>query len=221
MTISGQCENELDKMAIKCFEMIKNMYSNEYSEIWTIFYGVHVSQITSLDKEETVLSSNPEPFFMIDLSIPIHNSHPTLYDCLDLYVEGEILQGENAWMNEAKEKINVKKQIKYWSFPTILAIDLKRINPMNTRNKNQIWVDFPLENLDLSKYVIGYKKSSYVFDLYAVANHTGGTMGGHYFAYVKNANGKWYEFNDCMVREILDKNTINTPKAYCLFYRKR
>ena len=46
-------------------------------------------------------------------------------------------------------------------------------------------------------------------------------MGGHYTAAAKNANGKWYLFNDTQVTEITDlERTIITPKAYCLFYRK-
>ena len=45
-------------------------------------------------------------------------------------------------------------------------------------------------------------------------------MGGHYFAYVKNANGNWYEFNDTNVSEIREAR-LKTPKAYCLFYRKK
>ena len=81
-------------------------------------------------------------------------------------------------------------------------------------------VDFPLENLDLSKYVIGYKKNSYIYELYGVCNHSGGVLGGHYTAYIKNANGKWYEFNDTNVNEIKEENVIS-PQTYCLFYRKK
>ena len=43
MSISGAVENETDTIAVKCFEMVKNMYSKEYSEIWNLFYAVHVS----------------------------------------------------------------------------------------------------------------------------------------------------------------------------------
>ena len=87
--------------------------------------------------------------------------------------------------------------------------------------KNQILVTFPLTDLNLSKYVIGYKKNSYVYDLYGIANHSGGVSGGHYFSYVKNANGKWYCFNDTNVTEVTDENQLISPKAYCFFYRKR
>jgi len=219
MNIVGTSHNNTDKLATECFEMIRKMYTNEYSEVWNLFYGIHVSQIKSIEKGK-VLSRTPEPYFIISLSIPENNKSPSLIDCFDHYVEGETLAGENAWFNEKTGlKEDVKKQIKYWSFPTILVLDLKRFNSRNI--KNQIMVTFPLENLDLSNYVIGYKKESYVYDLYGIANHSGGVHGGHYFSYVKNANGKWYCFNDTSVQEIADLNQIISTKAYCFFYRKR
>ena len=218
MTVSGQIENETDKIAVKCFEMIKQMYTKDYSEIWNLFYAVHISEIISLENG-TQISIKPEPFFMIDLPIPQNNKSPSIIDCFDLYVEGEILDGDNAWFNEeTNSKINVKKQISFWSFPNILVIDFKRFNSRN--QKNQILITFPLDNLDLSKYVVGYKKNSYVYELYGVCNHSGGPLGGHYTSYVKNANDKWYHYNDSDVKEI-NADSIISPKAYCLFYRKK
>jgi ubiquitin carboxyl-terminal hydrolase 8 len=219
MTIDGNVENETDKIALKCYEMIKNMYSNEYSEIWNLFYAVQVSEIVSLEtgKQKNVI---PEPYFMVDLPIPQNNKSPNLYDCFDLFVEGETLEGDNAWFNsETQKKEDVKKKISFWSFPNILIIDFKRFNSRN--QKNQILIDFPLDNLNLTKYVIGYKKNSYKYELYGVCNHSGGVMGGHYTSYIKNANGKWYHFNDTSVQEVPLVNSIVSPKAYCLFYRKK
>jgi ubiquitin carboxyl-terminal hydrolase 8 len=219
MTISGEIENDTDKIARQCFEMIKNMYSKEYSEIWNLFYAVHVSEISCLKTEKTI-KITPEPFFMIDLPIPENNKSPSLLDCFDNYVKGEILEGENAWYNdETKEKINIRKKIQFWSFPNILVIDLKRFNSRNQKNK--ILVTFPLDDLDLKQYVIGYKKESYVYELYGVCNHSGGVLGGHYTAYVKNANGKWYHFNDTVVTEVGLIDSIVSVKAYVLFYRKK
>ena len=219
MTISGDVENETDAVALKCFEMIKNMYSKEYSEIWNLFYAVHVSEICNLETGKRI-KINPEPYFMIDLPIPQNNKSPSLLDCFEHYVEGEILEGDNGWFNdETKERINIKKKIQFWSFPNILVIDFKRFNSRN--QKNQILITFPLENLDLSKYVIGYKKNSYKYELYGVCNHSGGVLGGHYTSYVKNANGKWYYFNDTSVSEVGIIESIISPKAYCLFYRKK
>jgi ubiquitin C-terminal hydrolase len=219
MSISGNPENETDKIAIMCFEMIKNMYSKEYSEIWNLFYAVHVSEISNLETGEKIRST-PEPYFMLDLPIPENNKSPTLIDCFNYYVQGEVLQGENAWFHEeTNQKINIRKKILFWSFPNILVIDFKRFN--NRFQKNQVLITFPFDDLDLSNYVIGYKKDMYKYELYGVCNHSGSTMGGHYTAYIKNANGKWYHFNDTNVSEVSIIESIISIKAYVLFYRRK
>jgi ubiquitin carboxyl-terminal hydrolase 8 len=216
ITISGNPQTDTDNLAMKCFEMVKNTYSKDYSEIWNLFYAVNVSEITRVDNGK-VLSMKPEPFFMVDLPIPPNNKSPSLIDCFNHYVEGEIIQGYTD--EETKEKIDIRKKILFWSFPNVLAIDLKRFN--NRFQKNQIYVTFPLDDLDLSDYVIGYKKQNFKYELYGVCNHSGGVMGGHYTSYVKNANEKWYHYNDTSVTEVGINESIVSPKAYVLFYRKK
>jgi hypothetical protein len=108
MTITGKPANEKDKMAISCLEMIKQMYSKEYSEVWNMFYGVHVSHLTSLETNK-LISYKPEPFFIIDLSIPSNNKSPTLLDCFELYVEGEVLEEDNKVFNEKTNKKEITK----------------------------------------------------------------------------------------------------------------
>ena len=217
MSISGVAECETDKLALCCYEMIKKTYSDEYSEIWNLFYAVHVSEIISIETGAR-LSVRPEPFFIVSLPIPANNKHPTILDCLNLYVEGEKLDGDNAWFHEeSNKKVDIIKKLSFWSLPSILVVDFKRFNSMN--QKNQILITFPVnELLDLSNYVIGYKKETYLYELYGVCNHVGGSLGGHYFAFIKNANGKWYTFNDVSVVEVSDTQIVS-PKAYCLFYR--
>ena len=60
-----------------------------------------------------------------------------------------------------------------------------------------------------------------IYDLYGIVNHMGGVSGGHYTSLVKNANNKWYHFNDTNVNEVTNLQELITPKAYCLFYRLR
>jgi ubiquitin carboxyl-terminal hydrolase 2/21 len=216
MTIQGTIRDETDRVAVKCFETIKQIYEKDYSEIWHMFYGIHISQLENANTGEK-MSMTPEPYFIINLPIPQDNKSPSLIDCFDLYVEGELLDGVNCVLDEnTGKKVPAKKNIMFWSFPDILVIDIKRFNYRNI--KNQIMVDFPLEDLDLSKYIIGYNKESYIYDLYAVCNHSGSVMGGHYTSFIKNANGKWYHFNDTLVSEV---EHVITAKAYCFFYRKR
>ena len=168
------------------------------------------------------LSECPEPFFVINLPIPssLYQRTPTLIDCFNLYTQTEYMDKENGRIDEeTKEKQAINKKIMFFSFPDILIVDLKRFT--NSFQKNEIFIDIPLNNLDLSKYVIGYNRLSYIYDLYGVCNHSGTTMGGHYTANVRTLNGKWYNFNDRVVSEITDKTDIITSKAYCLFYRKK
>lgn len=215
MTISGVPESDTDKLALKCFEMIKSKYSNDYSEFWNLFYAVSISEISRVDNEQ-ILSITPEPYLIVDLPIPPNNKSPSLIDCFNHYVEGEIIQ--NYKDETTGDSVDIKKRIIFWSFPNILIIDLKRFN--NQLQKNQIHINFPLDDLDLTSYTIS-KKNVCNYELYGVCNHSGGVLGGHYTSYVKNANGKWYHFNDTSVSEVGIEQSIISPKAYVLFYRKK
>ena len=227
--INGNIENETDIIATKCYNTLSSIYSKEYSEIWSIFYGIQITIIEKMneydeviiedDNNETKKKIVPEVYSILSLPIPTNLRNPTLYDCFDLYVEGEILDGDNAVFNEKTNKNeNVKKSIQFWNFPNILVIDLKRY--FSHEKKNKTLVSFPLENLDLSKYVIGYNKDSYIYDLYGICNHSGSNLGGHYTSTVKNVD-EWYKFDDTSITKITKLNEIITPEAYCFFYRKR
>jgi ubiquitin C-terminal hydrolase len=214
--INGVIENETDLIAQKCYEMISNIYSKEYSEIWNMFYVVQVNVL------ENILTNKKnyihESFSILSLPIP-DIKNPTLIDCFDLFVENEFLDETNGIYNEiTNQKEPIKKNIKFWSFPNILVIDLKRY--FSHKKKNKILVSFPLENLELSKYVLGYKKNSYIYDLYGVCNHSGSNLGGHYTSIIKNVDN-WYKFDDMIIKKINQENEIITQEAYCFFYRKR
>ena len=203
INISGEVKNTRDILAKKCFEEIKNFYNiNSYSEIYSLFYGIHVSLIQAIDSND-VYSITPEPFSIINLPIPNDKKTTTIYDCFDLYTEKEILANDNAWFNEkTNKKENVFKYIKFWNFPEILIIDFKRFD--NYGNKINKVIDFPISNLDLSKYVIGYDNNTYKYNLFGICNHSGGCLGGHYTSIIKHANNKWYNFNDTIIKEVSD-----------------
>jgi ubiquitin C-terminal hydrolase len=219
--INGRSENNIDELAKKCYEMIKNIYSNNYSEMIDLFYGIHVSLIISNNESNEIMSITPEPFSIINLPIPYSsnsNQEFSIYDCFNLYTQLEMLEGDNAWFNEnTNTKQNVKKCIKFWSLPNILIVDFKRFNNANKKLNNIIRT--PLLGVDLSNYVIGYNKDKYIYELFGICNHNGECLGGHYTAYVKNSNQKWYHFNDTNVNEINESQLI-TSKGYCYFYRK-
>lgn len=213
MEIEGNPSNNHDKMAIKCYEMFKNMYSKDYSDMLPLFYGISVSVISST--ESSYVNYIPEPFF--NITLPVDDNTNNIYDCFNKYTEKELLTGDNKISNdETGNKENAEKQILFWGLPNILIITLKRFD--NNNQKILKNVDFDLNDLDLSKYVVGYDRTSYKYDLYGICNHLGNCGGGHYTAIVKNADGHWYHFNDMTIHRVNDNN-IKTEYAYCLFYR--
>jgi len=220
VNIQGTIESKVDDLALQCYSMLKDNYSRgDYSEVFDLLYGVYVSRLSSPDGN-TVHSNKPESYCLLDLPIPLANTPISLLDCFDEFVADELLTG---WFNERTNQTEpVRKNIVFWGFPNILIIILKRYSPDGQR-KNNALVDFPLDDLDLSKYVVGYKASSYKYTLIGVANHMGGIAGGHYTAFVSvpsdDAN-KWYCFNDSMVSDC-DQDMVVSPSAYCLFYRKK
>jgi len=233
MTIDGNPKNKRDKMAKMCYEMMQKEYTENYSEILNMFYGIHVSTLTSVGvakSNDEYLSIRPEPFMVISLPIPSEapskQDHISLMDCFDLNCESELMEGENAWFNESLgKKQNVYKRLVYWSLPEIMVIDIKRFEynyKTDSFVKNQSNIKIPIENVSFSKYVEGYNKDSYVYDLYGICNHHGDENFGHYTSTIKTADSRWFNFNDSTVKEIQIKGSEiigNTP--YCLFYRKK
>ena len=227
--VGGLVKNETDVIAKECYQMLQETYKNEYSEILDTFYGVSLSTIydtePSVPSRRGKLSSKPESFFLLDLPIP--STSPSLYSCFDYYISPEYM--ENGWIDETtKQTKSVYKKTDFWNFPKILVITLQRFQTNYSSGQDQIHiskktdlVDFPIENLDLSKYVVGYNARKYIYDLYGVVNHIGDVEGGHYTAFVLGQDKTWYHCNDDRIEMVQDPRQIITPMAYVFFYRIR
>lgn len=155
------------------------------------------------------------------LNLENANKPVTLYDCLDLFSQPEVLGQNDLWYcPKCKEHRQATKKIELWSAPDILTIHLKRFESTRSfSDKIDIVVDFPIEGLDLTKYVSD-DDGEHIYDLFAVDNHFGGLGGGHYTAYVKNGK-TWYYFDDSRVTLVNDPREAIKGSAYLLFYRKR
>lgn len=214
--ISGHSENELDNLAISVYTTLKNTYAHDFSEIIELFTGVHISCIDSLETQQKH-SRTPEIFYILNLFIP-QKKDVTVYDCLDDFSREEILEGENSWLNDkTNQKEGIRKYMTFWSFPPVLIICLKRTN--YTGEKNNVLVNYPLV-LDLQKYVCGYQKKSFVYDLFGVCLHAGSGNYGHFTAFIKKEDD-WFFCNDDRVQHIDDEKHLLSPHAYCLFYMKK
>jgi len=223
MSIDGTATNDKDKLAISCYTVMKKMYEKEYSEMLGIFFGIHTSIVNASTSDHKLLSTSPEPFFILSLPIPLNKATPSIYDCIDLYTCDELLNGENQYIinDTTKEKVDATKRILFWSLPKVLIIDIKRfIAKENRLSKYNDIISFsPIDHLDLSKYVVGYNPHLYKYELYGVCNHMGGLTGGHYTAYVKKSDNTWWNFNDSHVSQLREAD-VCSPSAYCLFYKQ-
>jgi ubiquitin C-terminal hydrolase len=145
-----------------------------------------------------------------------------IFDCVELFCERETLTPNEAWYcNRCKKHQEADKKFDLWGMPDILVIQLKRFTHTRMmRKKIETFVDFPIEGLDLSEYVVN-PDADPVYDLFAVSNHFGGMGGGHYTAFAKNQiNGKWYDFDDATVTPI-SVDRVKSKAAYVLFYKRR
>ncbi|XP_068605746.1 ubiquitin carboxyl-terminal hydrolase 19 [Brachionichthys hirsutus] len=187
--------------------------------------------------KEYVLVSSKELEYEDDpgsLSETARAGHFTLEQCLNLFTKPEVLAPEEAWYcPKCQQHREASKQLLLWRLPNVLIIQLKRFSFRSFiwRDKINDMVDFPVRNLDLSNFCIGQKDEMQqppIYDLYAVINHYGGMIGGHYTAYARLPSDKnsqrsdvgWRLFDDSTVT-MVEESQVVTRYAYVLFYRRR
>ena len=170
------------------------------------------------------------------------------------FVTPETLNGGNqVRCDECNKKADANKGLRIVSVPPVLTLQLKRFtyDPVTwQRVKLSKRVTYPLYlnvaplvetvEVPLDDSVIGQDVKPEAgaagnwYELFSILIHSGGALGGHYYAYVKDvAMGLWYNFNDMDVRAITEKealsmcgavdgqqNSVSSTNAYMLLYRK-
>lgn len=168
----------------------------------------------------------------------------SLYECISEFTKEEELGDEDTWYcPNCKAHRKVVKKMDIWKVPDVLVVHLKRFSnasrafssysfmSLSGGDKIDSLVDAPIDGLDLRNIVVGQdyydengnaKNEDLIYDLFAISNHFGGTGGGHYTAYAKNAvNGKWYNLDDSCVSPLATDDPVLTSAAYMLFYVRR
>lgn len=145
------------------------------------------------------------------LSLSVNNCK-TLYECFDLFMKSEHLNGENMWDCDAcRCKRNAVKKVIISRFPQYLFISLNRyVYTDGGVSKNNTELEVP--------FAWGYNGSEYV--IHGIVCHVGNVLRGHYFSFV-NRNNKWFFVNDRQIKET-DWETVqkNFAMAYILLYAR-
>ncbi|XP_013215457.2 ubiquitin carboxyl-terminal hydrolase 2 isoform X1 [Ictidomys tridecemlineatus] len=199
-------------------QMWRKYLEREDSRIGDLFVGQLKSSLTCTDCG--YCSTVFDPFW--DLSLPIaKRGYPevTLMDCMRLFTKEDVLDGdEKPTCCRCRARKRCIKKFSIQRFPKILVLHLKRFSESRIRtSKLTTFVNFPLRDLDLREFA-SENTNHAVYNLYAVSNHSGTTMGGHYTAYCRSpVTGEWHTFNDSSVTP-MSSSQVRTSDAYLLFY---
>ena len=158
-----------------------------------------------------------------------NSSDIDLYDCLNLFNGEEKIEDNIYYCNKCKKRVVINKKMDIYKEPYYLIIHLKRFKNGNDINnnyifnffnkiKNNAFIDFPIQNLDLTKYILRNNNKKIQYNLIGIINHSGGPYYGHYTASCLNRN-KWYKFNDEIVSSLKEEKIV-TDSAYVLFYQR-
>ncbi|XP_038129358.1 ubiquitin carboxyl-terminal hydrolase 2a isoform X2 [Cyprinodon tularosa] len=198
----------------------KKMWSKylerEDSKIVDLFVGQLKSSLTC--SHCGFCSTVFDPFW--DLSLPIAKGYGevSLMDCMRLFTKEDVLDGdEKPTCYRCKARRRCTKKFTIQKFPKILVLHLKRFSEARRTSKLSTFVNFPMKDLDLQEFS-SENSTNAVYNLYAVSNHSGTTMGGHYTAYCRNpSSAEWYTFNDSRVTP-MSSSQVRSSDAYVLFY---
>lgn len=148
------------------------------------------------------------------------NKTISLFDLLNCFYLNEKLDKTNEWFcNNCNKNQNAHKKIEVFKAPKHLVIQFKRFSIINKKiEKNKEMIEFPIDELNLNKYINQYSFNSTTYELYGLVLHSGSTEGGHYTSIVKNFEG-WHEFNDSSVYPV-DRDSLSSEDVYLLFYKK-
>ncbi|RHY53356.1 hypothetical protein DYB34_004091 [Aphanomyces astaci] len=168
------------------------------------FGGQLVNQIIT---EHGHVSEREEPFVVLSLDV---QHKPSIEASLGSYVQGETLEGDNAYFCEVvKEKVRATKRVCIKTLPETLVVHLKRFEfDYDTMEKVKLndFVEFPTQ-LNMAPFTAeglqrgpGHDEAWYA--LKGVVVHSGTADMGHYYSFIQDRaeSTDWWEFNDQIVR---------------------
>lgn len=196
----------------------KKYLSKNKSIIIDIFQGQLLTQLKCTFCKVSKNKFDP----IMYLSVPVKNEKSknlkTINKCFDEFFKDEKISGVNC--ENCKKKTSFKKIQSFSKSPHFLIIQLKRFYYKEGKiHKTNHLIDFPLENLNISKYCLLDKKKIY-YTLFAISCHRGNVDYGHYYTFATDNNNSWFLFNDDNFSMYEDKEKIVNENAYLLFYVK-
>ncbi|KNA07925.1 hypothetical protein SOVF_166920 [Spinacia oleracea] len=156
---------------------------------------------------------------IMDICLEISNCS-SLKDAMKRFFQAEILDGNNKYKCErCKKLVAAKKQMSILQAPNVLVVQLKRFEGIFGGKIDRV-IAFE-EILVLSSFMCKASQDPHPeYSLFATIVHSGfSPESGHYYAYIKDAMGRWYCCNDSYVT-LSTQQEVLSEKAYILFFTR-
>ena len=154
-----------------------------------------------------------DTFYSITLEV---KNSKNLAESFNRYILGELISDYKC--DFCGQKADVSKKTRISKVPQNLIIHLQRIDLNFQTFINQKLTskhEFPM-NFNIYPYTLDYynkeqendpnlvkEHPNYQYELTGIICHIGNAEQGHYISYIKNNDGKWFQYNDSMI------NTFN------------
>ena len=203
-----------------CFETynIFNMEynSNNFSKISVLFYGTYIN--TTICQVCKQILYNFQKFEFISFALFYYNNKKfNIYDGFRDNNKPSLLTGENLnFCNICKKLQEAESIVRIFEPPNKLLINLdygknKKYQPSK--------IEFD-EEIDITEFVVFDYKQRIRYRIFGVCTHYGYSgSSGHYKAFCRNKENKWYVFNDSSCGEC-SKNDIYGGSPYLLLYER-
>lgn len=156
---------------------------------------------------------------IMDICLEISNCG-SLKDAMKKFFQAEILDGNNKYKCErCKKLVPAKKQMSILQAPNVLVVQLKRFEGIFGGKIDRV-IAFE-EILVLASFMCKASQDPHPeYSLFATIVHSGfSPESGHYYAYIKDAMGRWYCCNDSYVT-LSTMQEVLSEKAYILFFAR-
>ncbi|XP_047465322.1 probable ubiquitin carboxyl-terminal hydrolase creB [Mugil cephalus] len=203
--------------AAEYFEKILRLTSPEASQI---FRG-ELTHETTCCKCDTK-SGTTEPFWHLPLALMDSSSKDySVEDGIQQFFKASVFNGDNQmYCDTCDDKNDATTQYVIRNHPEVLMLLLKRFD------FNYYYMKyFKINRVVAVPYSLQIPEGQ-TYELYAVVDHFGDLMSGHYAATIKDEPGdRWFRFDDTRVtlfdyQPFQVDNTETSRSAYLLFYRK-
>ncbi|GMY33513.1 ubiquitin carboxyl-terminal hydrolase 25 [Fagus crenata] len=189
--------------------------SNATSVVKEIFGGALQSQVKCLSCGNE--SNKVDDIMDISLDVLLSNS---LKEALHKFFQPEVLDGNNKYKcDNCKKLVAARKQMSILQAPNVLVIQLKRFESI-FGGKIDKAIAFE-EVLVLSSFMCKASQDPRPeYKLFGTIVHSGYSQeSGHYYAYIKDAMGRWYCCNDSFV-SVSTLQEVLSEKVYILFFSR-